>query len=194
MTAPVFDPVILKTLGTVLILVALNVLLGIVLSFKAGNFDVRQLPRFLQTDILPILAPLVLLAAAISVYPDLKAVFAASAAFVIAKYLAEVKDKVTQLLGVKFEVNLFKRKAPATMAGPALMCFGSALAALKEGKKVARAGWNGKGMYIRIVTAFGSVDGYSMQPYVGMKTAQGTFVPWLASQTDLLAEDWFVVT
>ncbi|MHB8928853.1 MAG: hypothetical protein ACYC9Q_14625 [Bacillota bacterium] len=115
-----FDPVALNTLLTVLILVGLNVLLGVVLAIKAGTFDVRQLPRFLQTDVLPILVPLLLLAAASIVYPDLKTVFVAAAAFVVAKYLAEVKDKVTELLGVKFEVNLFKRFARAAAGGPRL--------------------------------------------------------------------------
>ena len=86
------------------------------------------------------------------------------------------------------------------------MSFGLAIEAMKAGYKVARAGWNGKGMWIGIVTA----DNYSINiapyddgqdipeiksllPWIGMKTADNKFVPWLASQTDMLAEDWTVV-
>jgi len=72
------------------------------------------------------------------------------------------------------------------------MNFGQAIEMLKEGKKVARAGWNGKGMYLEYVPA----QDYSfseMLPFIAMKTVQGSFVPWLASQTDMLSEDWMVV-
>jgi len=83
------------------------------------------------------------------------------------------------------------------------MDFSTALLALKAGKRVARAGWNGKGMFIFLVP--GSVFQVSRPPLLGiypegttvryrahidMKTADGMVVPWLASQTDLLAEDW----
>ncbi len=83
------------------------------------------------------------------------------------------------------------------------MDFSIALIALKAGEKVARAGWNGKGMFIFLVP--GSVFQVSRPPLLGiypegttvryhahidMKTADGMVVPWLASQTDLLAEDW----
>ena len=66
--------------------------------------------------------------------------------------------------------------------------FGAALGFLKNGYKLEREGWNGKGMWI----ALQSPDENSKMtlPYIYMKTAQGGFVPWLASQTDLLAEDW----
>ena len=83
------------------------------------------------------------------------------------------------------------------------MDFSIALIALKAGEKVARAGWNGKGMFIFLVP--GSVFQVSRPPLLGiypegttvryhahidMKTADGMVVPWLASQTDMLAEDW----
>jgi hypothetical protein len=86
------------------------------------------------------------------------------------------------------------------------MNFGQALEALKEGKLVARKGWNGKGMFLYLVP--GSVFHVSRAPLLGifdegteinyhahidMKTAQGTCVPWLASQTDVLAEDWEII-
>lgn len=82
------------------------------------------------------------------------------------------------------------------------MTFGMAVSALKEGKKVAREGWNGKGMYLRKVNPYTDkkypitevepTDG-TLLPWVGMKTADNSFVPWLASQTDMLSEDWMVV-
>ena len=66
--------------------------------------------------------------------------------------------------------------------------FGLALVALKRGGKVARAGWNGKGMWLALQTPD---EGSKMSlPYIYMKTVDDKLVPWLASQTDLLAEDW----
>jgi hypothetical protein len=74
--------------------------------------------------------------------------------------------------------------------------FSSALSLLKStpgpnGAKVAREGWNGKGMHIQLQRP----DEHSKMtlPYIYMKTVDGHLVPWLASQTDLLAEDWMVV-
>lgn len=59
---------------------------------------------------------------------------------------------------------------------------------LKSGKKAQRSGWNGKGMWIAIAQP----DGFPKMtlPYIYMKTADGHKVPWLASQTDLLSDDW----
>lgn len=86
------------------------------------------------------------------------------------------------------------------------MNFGSALQALKNGQKVAREGWNGKGMFLFLVP--GSVfkvnrapllgiypEGREInyRPHIDMKTVDGEIVPWVASQTDVLAEDWCVV-
>lgn len=83
--------------------------------------------------------------------------------------------------------------------------FGSAIYLLKTGKKVARAGWNGKDMFLYYVPAasypmqrnsletMGGIFPDDMVPYgayIAMKTAQGNVVPWLASQTDVLAVDW----
>lgn len=69
--------------------------------------------------------------------------------------------------------------------------YSTALDALKSGYRVARAGWNGKGMWL----ALQRPDAHSKMtlPYIYMRTAQGDLVPWLASQTDLLAEDWELV-
>jgi len=69
--------------------------------------------------------------------------------------------------------------------------FEFALGKLKENYKMTRVGWNGEGMYIAIQLP----DEHSKMtsPYIYMKTAEGKLVPWIASQTDLLAEDWEIV-
>lgn len=87
------------------------------------------------------------------------------------------------------------------------MDFGRALDALRLGLAVQRAGWNGAGMFLYLVPegeyvartaaakAYWGEDALvPYLPYTAMKTAQGQVVPWLASQTDVLAYDWRVVT
>lgn len=71
------------------------------------------------------------------------------------------------------------------------MNFGQALEALKKGQQVCRTGWNGKGMWIHLQRP----DEHSKMslPYIYMKTADNHLVPWLASQTDILADDWMIV-
>ncbi len=86
------------------------------------------------------------------------------------------------------------------------MSFGHALVALKTGHKVARAGWNGKGMFLFLVAGStfkvnrpplmgiypeGTEINYC--PHIDMKAADDKIVPWLASQTDMLADDWQIV-
>lgn len=85
------------------------------------------------------------------------------------------------------------------------MTFGLAIEALKAGKKVARAGWNGKGQFVYLVTgeSLQNTLKYGYGEYVGEPTIQSALaikttanqiqVGWLASQTDMLAEDWAVV-
>lgn len=87
------------------------------------------------------------------------------------------------------------------------MDFGGAIAALKNGQKVARSGWNGKGMWLVLVPGSINVefrDGSpyreaglaqaDINPHIDMMTATGQMQPgWLASQTDMLADDWSVV-
>ena len=68
--------------------------------------------------------------------------------------------------------------------------FGWALWMLKQGGKVARAGWNGKNMHIELHRP----EGDFWEPCILMHTAQGRFqLGWLASQADMLAEDWMGV-
>ena len=69
--------------------------------------------------------------------------------------------------------------------------FGNAIEALKEGKKVTRSGWNGEGMYLALQTP--DENSKMKKPYIYMSPVDGELVPWLASQTDMLAEDWSVV-
>lgn len=84
--------------------------------------------------------------------------------------------------------------------------FAAALRAIKEGRRMARVGWNGRGMFVFLVA--GSTFKVNRPPLLGiypegteiryhahidMRTADGQIVPWLASQTDVLAEDWFEV-
>lgn len=71
------------------------------------------------------------------------------------------------------------------------MTFGSALALLKDGHEVAREGWNGKGMWISLL--YPLPEAFITVPYIYIRTADGEYVPWLASQTDLLANDWVEV-
>lgn len=67
--------------------------------------------------------------------------------------------------------------------------FGQAVEIMKGGGNVQRRGWNGKGMYIFLARTEG------VDPYFIMKTAQNTMQPgWLASQADMLSEDWQLVT
>lgn len=88
------------------------------------------------------------------------------------------------------------------------LTFGEAIEAMRQGHKVARSGWNGKGMFLYLVQAgryppttpagheiaAEQADGLvPYVPYIAMKTVQGDVVPWLASQTDVLAEDWSLV-
>lgn len=71
-----------------------------------------------------------------------------------------------------------------------MLDFSMALRALKNGQLVTREGWNGKGMWLALQRPD---PGSKMTlPYIYMCTAQGDYVPWLASQTDLLAEDWHI--
>jgi hypothetical protein len=77
------------------------------------------------------------------------------------------------------------------------MNFGEALRVLKAGRKIQREGWNGKGMWLILVNDWtvGSeltehVVGLFPFSFIAMKTSDNNFVPWLASQTDILSEDW----
>ena len=70
------------------------------------------------------------------------------------------------------------------------MNFGDAIEQLKQGTRVCREGWNGRGMWLKLQVP----DEHSKmtQPYIYIKTVQDDLIPWLASQADMLAEDWMV--
>ncbi len=77
------------------------------------------------------------------------------------------------------------------------MNFGKALEVLKAGGRVSRQGWNGKGMWLELQTP--DANSKMTLPYVYLnypadaQNTPGARVPWLASQTDMLAEDWEVL-
>ena len=93
---------------------------------------------------------------------------------------------------------------------PETFNFSVALEGLKAGRKVSRAGWNGRGIWLAYQKAYpegipinqNTADATGLPlgtvckflPYLMMKTANNSFVPWQASQTDLLADDWVDVT
>ena len=80
------------------------------------------------------------------------------------------------------------------------MNFGQAIEAMKQGEKVARSGWNGKGIFIELQVP--DINSKMTGPYIfidttGLQTdnkdAPKSRVPWLASQTDMLSDDWNVI-
>lgn len=89
------------------------------------------------------------------------------------------------------------------------MNFGLAIEAAKMGRKIARSGWNGKGMWVVYRTGYpdgipankntadavGIKEGelFKVRPYLQMKCADGSFQMWLASQDDILEDDWYIV-
>ena len=88
-----------------------------------------------------------------------------------------------------------------------LLTFSQALELIKDGKRVSRSGWNGKNMFLFLVpgstfkvnrepllTILGEGTDVDYHAHIDMRTADGTIVPWLASQTDLLSDDWVELT
>lgn len=71
---------------------------------------------------------------------------------------------------------------------PETFDIGWAVEQLRGHARVQRMGWNGKGMYLEMQRP--DANSKMTLPYVYMRTVQGDLVPWLASQTDLLACDW----
>jgi hypothetical protein len=69
--------------------------------------------------------------------------------------------------------------------------FGDALLELQEGGSVARLGWNGQGQFLTLQVP--DANSKMTKPYIYITTVQGDLVPWLASQTDMLADDWVFI-
>lgn len=70
--------------------------------------------------------------------------------------------------------------------------FGEVLESLKSGKRVARKGWNGVNMFLTLQVP--DENSKMRQSYIYITPVGGELVPWVASQPDLLSEDWFEVT
>ena len=115
-----------------------------------------------------------------------------------------VKDKM-EYIEKTYNDDLVHRNSPEIYitevvfsTDDGMMDFGSAIENLKSGERVTRAGWNGKGMWLELCEpdeAWDHPDGhtYRRRPYIYMKTANDELVPWVASQTDILADDWMVL-
>ena len=89
------------------------------------------------------------------------------------------------------------------------MDFGEAIRQAKLGKKIARDGWNGKGMAVAYQPGYpegipcnkntsdtwGIPEGslFKCRPYLQLRCVDGTYQMWLASQSDILADDWKIV-
>ena len=86
------------------------------------------------------------------------------------------------------------------------MDFSCALSAIKSGKVVTRENWNGKAMFIFMVPGstfkinrppllgiFPEDTEINYQAHIDMKTASGSIVPWVVSQSDIFADDWWIV-
>jgi len=70
---------------------------------------------------------------------------------------------------------------------------GEAVGVMKDGGKVTRKGWNGKGMWLRLLNGGITDHGEVARGAVVMRTVDNEIVPWTCSQTDLLATDWEIV-
>ena len=119
--------------------------------------------------------------------------------------LGKIKDQVWFLLGFLLQTAVHGVKDAKTEAGrPAYaMTFGMAIEAAKKGKRIARKGWNGKGQYVELAKAIsyksptGAVvnaehDAIGNQALAFVGTS-GVQMGWLASQADMLADDWEIV-
>ncbi len=92
---------------------------------------------------------------------------------------------------------------------PIALTFGMALEAVKQGKRIARTGWNGKGMFVvyqkgypqgipcneQTAKAWGMEQGelFRCEPYLQIKMVNGSHAMWVPSINDVLAEDWQIV-
>jgi uncharacterized protein DUF2829 len=74
---------------------------------------------------------------------------------------------------------------------PKLLGFPAALEAAKRGERIQRAGWNGRGMWVGLQGV--GPDSKMTLPYLYISDVHGALCPWIASQTDILAEDWTVI-
>ncbi len=97
------DPTILWTLLGVLTLIVVKTFLTWIIAWRDEEFDIREAPRFVVTQVLPYMAGLLVLALPSIWHPDLLAIYLAGAAVVALKYLAEIKDRFQTLFGVSLD-------------------------------------------------------------------------------------------
>ena len=90
-------PKVLLALGGVLALILADFILGVLLSFKNGTFDAKKLAQFMETSFVPYIGGLLILALFSSTDPALEVLFFTISAAVYAKFLADIKDKFSQL-------------------------------------------------------------------------------------------------
>lgn len=112
-------------------------------------------------------------------------------------------DKLWELEGYHQKV-LLSQTSQTNQEEQTEFSFGRAVELLKQGQRVARKGWNGKGMFLLLVAGasvqeainsrYGNTQdgGLPVLDAIYMKTADNKLVPWLASQTDMLSEDWVI--
>ena len=101
------------------------------------------------------------------------------------------------------EWQLVSQENTPILGGEATFSFGNAIKYLKRGLKVARKGWNGKGQYIELASGIGytNPEGDVVNPNhnaignnaIAFVGTSGVQLGWLASQADMLAEDWVFV-
>lgn len=89
---------VIATLLAVLGIILVDTLLGVMLAISKEQFDIRKFPQFLKTSVLPFVGGLIILALAAG-NTELKAIFFASAAATVAKFLADLKDKIVAMFG-----------------------------------------------------------------------------------------------
>ena len=119
--------------------------------------------------------------------------------------MSKIKDKVWFLLGFLLQTAVHGVKKTETEARPSDygMTFGMAIEAAKKGKRIARMGWNGKEQYVELASciSYTGADGETVNAehaaignralaFVG---TSGVQMGWLASQADMLADDWMIV-
>ena len=120
----------------------------------------------------------------------------------------EGEDQNAEGYLVEYQPDGYQSWSPKAVFEAAYRCtdglnFGLALEACKLGHKIARAGWNGKGQYVELGVDFGYCTiagdgGYASHEDIGSRAlvfvgTRGRQVGWLASQSDMLADDWQIV-
>ena len=100
----IFDKAILWSLGTVIALIAIDTLMGWIIAFSKGEFDLRLAPQFLKTKVLPYVGPLVLLAIGAMSLEVIKAIYYPAALAATGAFGADIKDKLIGVFGkIEFE-------------------------------------------------------------------------------------------